>query len=213
MPEPPNWLGGPYTPATPVDTLIRDKLVELRVLESEEDEKASRDSGRGKPTPQTLQVITSGASQLSKWWIGLVGTGFGFSALLQGVVGLGWEPFGIVAEPSNLQQAVLTASAAAVASALVIAIAIMVRGDVASRALATAAEYNARAVITQALIGGFQYPTPAAPPAQAHYVVTTSDGTEIVKSFGRDGQGMYVETMTGRKIRGQDITGLDPAPK
>src|SRR3712207_3561072 len=114
----PNWLGAPYPPASPIgsETYIRDKLIQWRVLEDPAEEQESENKRTGSKTPQTLQVITAGASQLSKFWIALVGSGFSIGALFQGLVGLGWGPFGIVEQPRPLQQAVLSASAAIVAT-------------------------------------------------------------------------------------------------
>ncbi len=208
MANPANWLGGPYNPSVGLDTQLRDKLIELRVLEDPADEARSAAAKPGSATPQTLQVVTAGAHQLSKFWTAIVGTGFGLSALLQAIVGLGWEPLGIDS-PEATQQAVLTASAAVVAAALVIAIAMMVKGDVHSRALATAAQYQARAAMTAALVDAFKY----AAVEQAHYLLSHANGTGIVESFGMDKVGFYALLNDGTTVRYGDFRSLEPVPK
>ncbi|WP_157606040.1 hypothetical protein [Phycicoccus sp. Soil802] len=189
------WLGEPYPPDL-LKTVLRDQCVQLRLQESPEDEQESEHSRLGTMTPQSLQVITAGASQFSKWWVGLVGGGLGAGALVQGVVGMGWEPLGLDA-PGATQQAVITASAAFLASAIAFAIAIMVRGDVSSRAVASAAQYQARAQVVTSLVGAFAYPQPA---PRAHYLLTTDQGEKFVVSTFTWDDGLYAVVDGNKRV-------------
>ena len=203
------WLGEGYPPPespaakTPP---IKNFLIDLHVLEKEDD-KVTVKAG----TPPSLQVITAGGTSLAKWWAGLAGAGLGGSALVQGLKGLNWWPGATV---EGTQQAVLTGSAAVTASAAVIAIAIIVKADVSGRAVASAAEYKARAAIATALIGSFKYesgaPAPVAPEPK-HLIRTKHDEWAAVKQFEWvDGQ-MVARVDDRTTIPARDISWITPS--
>jgi hypothetical protein len=89
----------------------------------------------------------------------------------------------------------------------------MVRGDVASRALATAAEYNARAAIATGLMSGFRYPSPPAAAPQANYLVTSDQGTFIAKSFGWGAEGLFAVWDDDTRVPHKQISYVEPLPK
>jgi hypothetical protein len=173
------WMGTTYPPAegTARRSDVKDLLVELGVL-GKNGERASITT-----TPESVQVISAGGTALAKWWATLGAAGLGGSALVQGLKSLNWLPG---KEVSGGQQIALTLSAAVLASAAAIAIAIVVRGDVQGRATASAAEYAARASITETLVRAFTYAAPApvsvASPPQ-HVVLTTNDQWHLVREF------------------------------
>lgn len=168
---------------------IRNLLYGLRLLENPEDE------GKGvgfKETPQSLQVLTSGATSVTKLYAALATAVGGGSALFTGITAI-WGSF------KDLQQAVLMASAAVLGSAVVIAVAVMVRGDVSSRARAHAAEYEARAAVATAMIDSIKSAMPEPPVVrETRYSIRKngektwhqvkafelSDGTVIAKTQG-----------------------------
>lgn len=173
------WLGEGYPPAqgTKKWPPFRHFLVDLNVLEKDGEE-----AKLFRGTPPSLQVITAGGTAMAKWWTGLAAAGFGGSALVQGLKALNWLPG---ADVEGLQQAVLTGSAAFVAAAAAIAIAVIVRADVSGRAVASAAEYQARAAIATALIQSFQYESgpPVAAPEPKHVIRTRRGEWEAVRQF------------------------------
>jgi hypothetical protein len=181
-----NWLGEKYPPTGPRPSHLKDVLTDLHVLEREKD-------GAGKDipmptlwggTPPSLQVITAGGTSIAKWWTGLAGVGLGGGALVQGLKGANLWPGSD--DLSDLQRAVLTGSAAVMAAAAVIAIAIIVKADVSGRAVASAAEYRARAAIATALVQSFQYeaasPAPVGPEPK-HIIRTTGQQWKTVTQF------------------------------
>jgi hypothetical protein len=187
-----SWLGSSYPPAegTTTRTDVRDRLIELGVLSTEEERKKV-----GLTTPESVQVISAGSTALTKWWATIGAAGLGGSALVQGLKSLNWLPGKDVA---GGQQVALTLSAALLASTAAIAIAVIVRGDVLGRATASAAEYAARASITHSLVKAFTYAAPpavtvAAPP---QHVVRTTRGTwHAVREFAWD-QGRLVAVVS-----------------
>lgn len=194
------WLGEGYPPPeapaarTPH---LKNFLIDLHVLEKDGEEPKLLGG-----TPPSLQVITAGGTSLAKWWTGLAGAGLGGGALVQALRAVDWWPGKNLDE---LQQAVLTASAAVMASVAVVAIAIIVRADVSARAVASAAEYQARAAIATALIDSFQYEAaPQAPvaPEPKHLVRTKRDEWAAVQQF---------EWVDGRLVARVDEKTIIPA--
>lgn len=100
------------------------------------------------------------------------------------------------------------------ASATVLAIAMMVRGDVTARATASAAEYQARAAIATALIQSFQYepaPTPAAEPEPRHLVRIRGGDLVPVKHFCWDPRkGLVARPASGDDIPVSEIEWITP---
>ena len=173
------WMGAGYPPAEDAAKRsdVKDLLIELGVLGKEGDEVTIQE------TPASLQVITAGGTAISKWWSSLAGVGLGGGALVQGLRALNWLPGKDVA---GGQQIALTLSGALLASTAAIAIAIIVRGDVAGRATASAAEYAARASMTQSIINAFSYAAPAPVTVAAsprHVVLTTGEKWHLVREF------------------------------
>ncbi len=175
------WLGEGYPPPdgpaakTPH---LKNFLVDLHVLEKD-GEAATLIGG----TPPSQQVITAGGTSFAKWWTGIAGAGLGGGALVQGLRAAGNDG------SDGASPDVLTVSAAVMASVAVLAIAIIIRADVSARAVASAAEYQARAAIATALINSFQYEAPApgpVAPEPKHVVRTKRDEWAAVRHFEWD---------------------------
>ena len=174
-----SWMGAGYPPdeGSVRRTDIKDQLIELGVLGKDGDKVSAA------KTPESLQLITAGSTALSKVWSSLAGVGLGAGALIQGLKALNWLPG---PEVDGGQQIALTISGALLASTAAIAIAIIVRGDVAGRATAAGAEYAARAAVTESLVRAFTYAPPAAVTVAApprHVVLTTGDKWYTVREF------------------------------
>jgi hypothetical protein len=147
----------------PVQQFLRD----LRLLEKKSD--VANLFG----TPASLQVITAGATSLGKVWPSIVAAIGGGSAILTGLMG-----FGVGPDDANVvQRAAFTVSASLLASAVAIAIAIMVRADVNARSTASAAQFEARAAVTTAILSSSQFgrPVPPAPAPQPDYMLRTDN--------------------------------------
>ena len=130
---------------------VRNLLIGLNMLETTEDVNKNANI----QTPFSLQVITSGATALGKSWPALIAFLGGGGAIASAIGGY---------SETGTERAVLVASAAFIAASAVIAIAIIVRADVQARAVASAAQYEARGVVTAALLDTFVYgPTPQPP--------------------------------------------------
>jgi hypothetical protein len=96
--------------------------------------------------PQSVAIIEAGATALGKWWATTLGAGAGLTGIVAAVKGIwGNEP-----EPVRVA---LVAGAAIVLSALSVAIAVIVNGDVRGRAAGSVAEYQARAQVATAFLG------------------------------------------------------------
>ena len=122
--------------AAPLKQLLRD----LALLEDE----APGDVTLRKGTPESLQVIRAGALDVTKVWTSITG-----AAGLAGAVttlGAAWK-----AAPDNLQ-ITLVGGASVILAATAIAIALIIRSDVAGRATTTAALYRSRAQVSNAFL-------------------------------------------------------------
>lgn len=175
--NPVQWPGNAYDAegkdlSAPIQQLLRD----LNLLEGQ----VHDDKGNPAPlttnlftgTPPALQVITSGATALSKGWATLVGLFGGGTALWTALQGFGADP-----QDEPLQRAVFVVSAAVIMAAAVISIAVIVKADVAARAEASAAEYEARARVADALLNSFQYGRPLPlPKGEPRYWLRKKDG-------------------------------------
>jgi hypothetical protein len=136
-------------------------------------EEGSRD------TPQSLQVMTAGATSLSKWVAALAGGGGGLAAILLQV-----QPVrAALGADTTLGGAVFILGGSLLRVAVVLALAIIVRADVSGRATASAALYEARAAVSTALFTSFV--SPAAPRVEV-------PGYEI-KVLGGDNSWLPVE--------------------
>jgi hypothetical protein len=108
-------------------------------------------------TPYSLQVITAGASSLTKWWSSFVA---GLGGL--GAVGLAIK--GIWAEQEVPVQVVSIGSAAVLGSAAFVSVAVIVKADVMARGVASAARKQATSEITTAMLNNFQHARALVPP-------------------------------------------------
>lgn len=94
-------------------------------------------------TPHSLQVMTAGATSISKWIAAHVAGGGGLAAIATGLNGF----FGSVG-PANLDTPLIRAAfilgGSLIGSAVVIALAMVVRADVSGRASSSAAQFEAR---------------------------------------------------------------------
>ena len=169
MTQPPTW---PSTAASSIQALIK----ELRKLGKGE----AKNTKVGLTTPYSLQVIKSGATSITQLWAALVAAAGGLPALLALYQSLRND----FKTTETLVRTAFVISGSVLLSTVVIAIAIIVKGDVAGRALATAAEKQAEASIVVASLTSYQYAQPTPPPI-GPYLLKKKDGTVIqVESFG-----------------------------
>lgn len=140
----PRGAVGPGTDLVgPLQTVLR----QINVLP---DEKASASGASGLlSTPDSVAVIESGATALSKWWTALVGA-LGGTAVIVGAVQRFWS------NQTGGTRIALIASFAGFLAAAVLAIAIIVSADVRGRATGSVAEYNARSDVTVAFLGAVE---------------------------------------------------------
>jgi hypothetical protein len=153
------WPARAYKPkgrdlAAPMVALLK----QANVLEDPAEVQASRGHLSWKTEP-TMQVITSGASSFSKWMSGLVAALGGSAAVLTAISGF-WGT-----SDTTLKVAYVAAMAVLL-SVIAIAIAMIVRADLSARAIASAAEYQARADIATAFIQGAVAHSPDEVPAK-----------------------------------------------
>lgn len=134
---------------------IRQLLYDLRLLENPDDE---RERGALAETPQSLQVLTSGVTGVTNLYTKLATAVGGGGAVLAGLSSF-WANF----EKQPALAAALMGSAAVLGSAVAIAVALMVKGDVTGRALAHVAEYDARAAVVTAMLESIKSATPESP--------------------------------------------------
>jgi hypothetical protein len=151
---------------------MRQLLVDLNLLESPATgEKVSWKKG----TPHSLQVMTSGATSISKLVVGAVGGIGGLSALATGLNGF----FGKVG-PNNLDtplvRAAFIVAGALMGMAVAVSLAIVVRADVSARAESSAAQFRARAQVAAALLQSYVAPA-IAPAEETSYAVRTNDNS------------------------------------
>jgi hypothetical protein len=132
-------------------------LTQLNVLEDADELKAP---GHWK-TPPSLQAITAGASSFSKWMAGVL-TALGGSTVVWGLITRFWV------ESGPVLQVTYVAAMAVLLSVIALAIAMIVRADVTARAIASAAEYQARSRIATSFIEGAVTPGLVQRPAEAH---------------------------------------------
>lgn len=160
--RPVRWPGDAYEPAgQDLSEPLEHLLLNLNLLEDSSEVASGKVLGRAFQTPPSVQVITAGAAALSKGWAAAVGLVGGAGAIASALAGLGASP---AAPP--VQRAVFVASAAVVLAATAVAIAMIVRADVAARAEATAAEYQARARVVGAVVNAFQGRNPLPAPTK-----------------------------------------------
>lgn len=174
------WPGKGYDPeGTDLSQPMRQLLIDLNLLESPATgEKVNWKAG----TPHSLQVMTSGATSISKLVVGAVGGIGGISALATGLNGF----FGKVG-PDNLDtplvRTAFIVAGALMGMAVALSLAIVVRADVSARAASTAAQFDARARVASALLQSYVAPA-LAPAEETSYAVQTKDNSwHVVKEF------------------------------
>lgn len=114
--------------------------------DSTENQKNSSSSwGPFAGTPPSFQIIESGATALAKVWA-TVAAAVGGSVAIGTAITAFWT-----SQDAVVRVAALIGLAVVLAAALV-AIAIIVRGDIAARGVGAAAQYQARAFITEAFL-------------------------------------------------------------
>ena len=147
----------------------RTILEGLKLLQTEEDSKAGTSLRR---TPQSLQVITAGATAATK-------VASSIAATLGGGAGIWAALKAFWLTTDETQRIAYTIAAALIISATVASVAVIVRGDVQARSVAHAAQYDARARVASTFISSTQ---PAAP---ARYFAKrrTQPGWIEVKEF------------------------------
>jgi hypothetical protein len=148
-------------------------------------------------TPASLQVITAGSTALSKTAASLVASVGGGAALWSAIKGF-W-----IAQPQAQRLAYIAATALIVA-VVALALALNVRADLHARALASAAEYDARAQAATAFLQTAQQV------AGTRYVLKQKGrpGWFDVHDFQADGAGGLVAVIDGGQVPLANIAGL-----
>ena len=182
-------------------------LLDLRLLE----DKGEISDKLTLKTPASLQVITAGATSLGKVWPAIVAFIGGGSAILTGLMGFGVGEEAATTTANIVQRAAFTASASLLAAAVAIAIAIMVRADVNARSVASAAQFEARAAVTAAILSSSEYgrPVPAAP--QPNYMLRTNNDEWLpVLAFTMTANGLAADVGNNRVVLSQNFQALVP---
>lgn len=113
-------------------------LQDLNLLEPD-----AKDPSHWWNTDPDYQLIKAGATSLTKWWVGLAGAlGLGSASAISAA----WK-----AASGDVQVALVAGGSAVIAAAL-IAIAILVYGDVRARAQTTSAHYAARSMVAATIL-------------------------------------------------------------
>jgi hypothetical protein len=123
---------------------LKALLMGLNLLEKP-DELEKKQQGLSWETPASVQVITAGATSFSKWATAMIGSAGGVSVIAAYVGGF-WKG----SEPSL--RIVSLSIVGGLTAVVAIAIAMIVRADVAARATASAAEYRARAAVAETFL-------------------------------------------------------------
>lgn len=183
---------------------VRQLLIDLRLLEDPAPDETVTLSGG---TPRSLQVITAGATSISKWVAGLVAGGGGLAALATGLNGF----FGGVGKDGLDTELVRTAfilGGSLIGAAVVLALAMVARADVASRAKASAAQFDARAAVASALLTSFvRPPQPTVTPGYS--IQKDNSWFEVEKFLWKGGQ--LVAKIDGDVVPMKECTGIVPS--
>src|SRR4029079_10073898 len=94
-------------------------------------------------TPLSLQVMTSGATSISKLVVALIAGGGGLAAIATGLNGF-FAAVGPEGLDTPLVRTAFILGASVLGAAVFLALAVVVRSDVTARAHATAAQFQAR---------------------------------------------------------------------
>lgn len=178
LPPKAQWPGKAFNADTDnITDGLRALLQDTRLLETEADE--SKEVKLWQGTPQSLQVLTSGATALTKVWASLIAALGGGGAIIAAISTF-WDRFGSGMEAA-VQRSALMVAAGILGSAVVLAIALMVRADVTGRADAQAATYAARAEIAASFMQTLKAVIPA--PSAPRYLVKKDDDWLLVNRF------------------------------
>ncbi|MFG1606714.1 hypothetical protein [Actinoplanes sp. NPDC049265] len=145
-----------WPPSKPDGVSLIDLVTALQFLATDEDRaKGVKETRWDADTPGSLQVIKSGVTSMTKWWLkraGAAGGAAGLLAAISGVLISSFEPF---RNSLGVPMAVaLVAAGAVIISATVLALAHFVTGDLRARSYATAARTAARADVARAYLAG-----------------------------------------------------------
>lgn len=150
-------------------TVGLDELLQgLALLGTDTDRNEAANLGWNGRTPDSMQVIKSGATGVSRWWSKTI-------AAAGGLVGAATTITGFIrtfaTQTSEAVTVALIAGGAFVLGATAIAIALFVSGDLGARGRATAARHAARGVVTAAFLQAT-----ARLPVPAEVVTSNGDG-------------------------------------
>ena len=157
-------------------------------------------------TPPSVQAITAGSTMVSKAWTSLLGAAGGGGALVAALnsVSDDWK--------NDPRASPFIFASAITLGAVAIAIALIVRGDVAGRAAASAAQYEARARIAVATIETIGSGRPPAPTVvTSGYVALIDHRWQVVESLSWIA-GTLTVTVGGQSFQGGQILGLSALP-
>jgi len=137
-------------------------------------------------TPYSLQDIKSGATALTKLWAAAVAAAGGVPALWAIIEGLA-NGVGGSKNDVPLVRAAFVISGAVLLSTVSIAIAIIVRGDVAARATSHAARRSAEGAIVSSVLANYRFALPSG------WLVKKTDGTYLkIDQFNWAGNNLVI---------------------
>ena len=133
---------------------LQDLLIGLQLLGTDEQRVQASNNGWNTDTPGSIQVIKSGAMGITRWWARLTrwiaGAG-GVAAVLGTAAGTITDVRDTLGEP--LIVAVVGGGAVVTAAALLSA-ALLIKGDLEARGIATAGRHTGRAEVAAAFLTG-----------------------------------------------------------
>jgi hypothetical protein len=132
-------------PTVGLDELLRG----LALLGTDSDRDTAAHHGWNDPTPASMQVIKSGATAATRWWIKTVGATGGLAGLV--TTGTGFVR-AVTDTVGTATTVALIAGGAVVLAAVAIALALFVSGDLQARGVATAARHAARGAVAAAFL-------------------------------------------------------------
>jgi hypothetical protein len=196
----------PPTDIVPLNTLLQA----LQFLASDQDRKtATAATSWDADTPASMQVIKSGALQITQTGTKVI-AGFGGGAALLSAVAATISGFASdVGEPITVT---LIASAAVLLSSVAIALALFVKGDLEARGLATAARHRGRAEIAAMFLQTTAALPAAAAPSSGPRSASLPD--DFLFAAGAFPKGIRVATTEWSELVSVDAmrrTGIDRA--
>ena len=127
-----------------------DKLLQsLQLVATDDDRDTATAKSWKDDTPASMQVIKSGALGITKNSIAWVGSVGGVTGAVTAITGVLTAFVGDVGEPVTIA---LIASAALLLSSVAVALALLVKGDLEARGVATAARHHGRAEVAAAFL-------------------------------------------------------------